>query len=296
MAGTAVAKVSFIAYDNSWTNWLSIDNITVTGVAAGPYTWYVVAQDVAGNRTTSSTWQVRYDLPPVPFDLVSPANGTWTANLQPTFSWNATTDAGSGLAKYQLWIDGSLAVDNISASATSFAPTSSTLADGNHTWWVDAVDAAGAVRQSRQKLTVGIDATPPNAFSLLSPVDRDVSTIPTPNLCWNVATDDGSGGDHYQLFLDGALARDNVSATCTTPAAALAEGAHTWTVKAVDKVGNAPASTETWTVYVDFNPPAGFSLVAYSGVTWARIPEGPGQGFRNDSGAYSGGTWALIPV
>jgi hypothetical protein len=35
---------------------------------------------------------------------------------------------------------------------------------------------------------------------------------------------------------------------------------------------------------------------AYSGLTWARIPAAPGQGFRNDAGAYSGSTWALIPV
>jgi hypothetical protein len=35
---------------------------------------------------------------------------------------------------------------------------------------------------------------------------------------------------------------------------------------------------------------------AYSGVTWAPIPEGPGQGFRNDAGANSGDTWALIPA
>jgi hypothetical protein len=34
---------------------------------------------------------------------------------------------------------------------------------------------------------------------------------------------------------------------------------------------------------------------AYSGLTWAPIPAGPGQGFRNDAGAYSGGIWALIP-
>jgi hypothetical protein len=35
---------------------------------------------------------------------------------------------------------------------------------------------------------------------------------------------------------------------------------------------------------------------AYSGLTWAPIPAGPGQGFRNDAGAESGGTWALVPA
>jgi hypothetical protein len=115
----------------------------------------------------------------------------------PAFSWNATTDAGSGLAKYQIWIDGKLAVDNIAATATSVTVTAA-LADGPHTWQTYAVDTAGAFRRSRQKLALSIDTIAPAAFSLASPADGSVSTSPTPSLCWNPSSDSGSGLDHYR--------------------------------------------------------------------------------------------------
>jgi MYXO-CTERM domain-containing protein len=266
MAGTATARLGFIAYDNSWNNSWSVDDVSVSGIVAQTYTWNVVAVDVAGNRTVSDTWQVRYDLPPVPFNLSAPANGTWTANTLPTLSWNATTDAGSGLAKYQLWVDAALSTDSIAPTATSAAPANA-LTDGTHGWQIHAVDAAGGVRESRQTWSVGIDTTPPSAFSLLSPADQSGSGIPTPTLCWNRATDAGSGVDHYQLVVDGTLSRDGIAnpssgQVCTSPNSALAEGAHTWSAKAVDEVGNFRASTETWTIYVDFEAPAGFSLLA----------------------------------
>lgn len=260
MAGTATARLGFIAYDGTWTDSWTIHDVYVKGIVAQTYTWYVVAQDIAGNRTVSATWQIHYDLPPAPFDLVSPANGAWTANTTPAFAWNATTDAGLGLAKYQVWIDGKLAIDNISATATTASPTSA-LADGTHSWQVYAVDIAGAVRPSRETFTIGIDTTPPAAFSLYSPADQSTSTIPTPTLCWNATTDAGSGLDHYQLMIDGSLNRDSITGTCSTPTATLTQGAHTWSVKAIDGVGNSRASTQTWTISIDFNPPAGFVLL-----------------------------------
>jgi len=270
MAGTATARLGFIAYDGTWTDSWTIHDVYVKGIVAQTYTWYVVAQDIAGNRTVSATWQIHYDLPSAPFDLVSPANGAWTANATPAFVWNATTDAGPGLAKYQVWTDGKLAIDNISATATTASPTS-TLADGTHSWQVHAVDLAGAVRPSRETFSIGIDTTPPAAFSLYSPADQSTSTIPTPTLCWNATTDAGSGLDHYQLMIDGSLNRDGITDICSTPTATLTQGAHTWSVKVIDGVGNSRASTQTWTVSIDFNPPAGFVLLT------------PGNGITVDS-------------
>jgi len=258
--GIPSGKLGFSASDVSTWDWWAVRNVLVSGIAAGPYSWYVVAQDIAGNRTTSDTWQVRYDLPPAAFNLNAPADGTWTANTKPTLSWNAPTDDGAGLAKYQLWVDAVLATDNISVAATSVSPTNA-LPDGMHSWQIYAVDAAGAVRKSRQTWNIGIDTTPPAAFSLNSPADKNTSTIPTPTLCWNAASDAGSGLDHYQLLIDGSLNRDGIGGTCSTPAASLPEGAHAWSVTAIDKTGNSRGSTETWAVYVDFSPPAPFSII-----------------------------------
>jgi MYXO-CTERM domain-containing protein len=237
-------------------NAVSVDSVEIQGVTGGPYSWQVVAVDVAGNRTPSESRTLRYDLPPVPFDVVGPSG--WTVTATPTLSWNATTDAGSGLAKYQIWIDGSLAIDNIAATATSATPTVA-LTDGTHTWQVYAVDAAGAFRRSRQKPALSVDTIAPAAFSLASPADGSVSVSPTPSLCWNQSSDSGSGLDHYQLVIDGAMVRDGISdpgygQVCATPTAAIAVGAHSWSAKAIDLAGNVRTSTDTWTIYFGVVP------------------------------------------
>lgn len=274
MAGTANAILRFDAFDKNWTNWLSVHNVEVTGIAGATYDWNVVAVDVAGNRTASETRQVRYDLPPLPFDLTDPPDSGWVGTGTPTLTWKASSDPDAGLAKYQVWIDGNLTVDNIPATAISTTLTTA-LADGSHRWQVYAVDSAGSVRRSRQRPWLNVDTNPPTAFSLASPADRAVSAVPTPSLCW-YCTGDLSGVDHYELMIDGALSRGGVAdpgssgncgtsssaQVCANPGSALSEGGHKWNVKAVDKVGNSSASNETWTVYVDFSPPAAFSLIS----------------------------------
>lgn len=96
---------------------------------------------------------------PTPFTLISPINNASTDN-QPTFFWNASSDAGSGLAKYQLFIDSSLDADNISSTTLSIAPTN-TLSCGNHTWYVRAIDNAGnSVNSSTYNFTRSCGGTP----------------------------------------------------------------------------------------------------------------------------------------
>jgi MYXO-CTERM domain-containing protein len=242
------------------TDWY-ISYLAITGILGGAHSFQVVAVDAAGNRTASETRSLRYDAPPLPFDVVSPTNHTVAGNPKPTFTWTATTDAGSGLAKYQLWVDGQLVLDNIPASATSATPTVG-LTDGAHGWRIYAVTTAGAVRHSHQSWALTVDTTPPAAFSLASPADGSVSATPTPSLCWNRSSDSGSGLDHYQLVVDGTVVRDGIidpgsGSLCATPTAALAVGSHTWSANAVDEAGNARASTETWTIYFGVGPEPG---------------------------------------
>jgi hypothetical protein len=98
--------------------------------------------------------------PPTVFDLLSPEDGIWVNTNLPTFSWNSSSDITSGLAKYQLYIDGLLNKDNISPSATSTTP-SSALSEGSHSWYVKAVDNAGNTRNSSTTRTVKIDSIAP---------------------------------------------------------------------------------------------------------------------------------------
>jgi MYXO-CTERM domain-containing protein len=246
-------------------NSVSIDSIQILGAVGGDHTWQVVAIDLAGNRTPSDSRKLRYDLPPAPFDLSSPADSSWTNTATPTFTWNATTDAGSGLAKYQVWIDGNLAIDNIPATATTATATTA-VAQGAHTWQVYAVDSAGAVRHSRQTWTLGVDMTPPAQHGIN---DLGNLSTPTPQICWWTFTDaGGSGLDHYSLTIDGVLSRDKIKpgttgTDCATPTAALAEGKHTLSVTGYDTAGN--STTATGSFVVDFNPPTAFALVSPAG-------------------------------
>ena len=93
--------------------------------------------------------------PSASFDLSSPYDNTSTHDTTPTFSWNASTDPESGLAKYQLYIDGILDRDDISSSTTSITPSQS-LPCGSHTWYVKAVDNAGNSIRSNSTFTVNI--------------------------------------------------------------------------------------------------------------------------------------------
>jgi hypothetical protein len=113
--------------------------------------------------------------PPSAFTLSSPANNSSTSSAQPTLSWNASSDAESGLAKYQLYIDGSLNRDNISSSSASTTPVSA-LSDGNHTWYIVAVDAAGNTTQSTSTWTIKVDTAVSTGSSSSSSSNSSSST------------------------------------------------------------------------------------------------------------------------
>ena len=166
---------------------LKKDNITTSyyqllvgeELSQGMHPWYIIA---VGTGTTQSneTWSILVDATqPTTFNLVSPVDNSWSTNLQPTLTWSASSDANSGLAKYQLWIDGVLNMDNISVSATSTTPTNS-LSNGSHTWEIRAVDNVGNVRLSSTIRSIKIDNRPPK-------IEEDKALILSANLSSNSA-------------------------------------------------------------------------------------------------------------
>lgn len=144
--------------DNITTN--SYQILSSEPINSGMHTWYVEASN--GCITQSNeTWSFRVDATqPTAYNLVSPADNSWTANTQPTLTWGASTDVNSGLAKYQIWIDGVLNRDNISNTTTSATP-SNILSNGSHTWEIRAVDNVGNIRNSTQTWKIKVDNVPP---------------------------------------------------------------------------------------------------------------------------------------
>ncbi len=141
----------------------------------------------------------------------------------------------------------------------------STIAAGG-----DAVPAlSGATASGRRvdllgTLTVAAggtaDTTLPTAFGLLSPAPGGATASATPTFRWSAATDGGSGISGYRLTIDGAPAVElGAGATTATLPSPLSDGAHRWSVSAVDGAGNR-RSTETRTLLIDRTAPSAPAL------------------------------------
>lgn len=148
---------------------------------------------------------------PVAFDLASPNDGIWQGSTQPTLSWDASSDAGSGLAKYQLYIGAgqnppTLNRDNIipgtacSGGNCSTTPASA-LSEGTYTWYIKAVDNAGNSTPSTSTRTIGIDNQAPSltldpGFTF-SATDTNTNNV---TLNWNTYADDSGNGAPAQTY------------------------------------------------------------------------------------------------
>lgn len=223
---------------------------------AGMHTWYVMGN---GNTQSNETWSFRVDAtPPNVFNLTSPANNVWTTNAKPVFAWSAATDAASGMAKYQLWIDGALYKENILTTTTTYTPTSDLL-NGLHTWFVKAFDNVGNERISTQTWTIKIDNLPPISCTLKAPLSNQYIKNNMPTFTWSSSKDAGIGFKNFQLYIDNSLLKDNLSDSSFTSINPLSYGQHSWYVKGFDSLANNQSSISRQ-FYIDNKPPVNFKL------------------------------------
>jgi hypothetical protein len=110
------------------------------------------------------------------------------------------------------------------------------LANGSHTFVVEATDVLGNVVEASYDWT--IDASPPTVTITAKPADP--SNDPTPS--FSFTTDDATS---IECKLDGGA-----FAPCTSPHGypAQTDGAHTFVVKAADAHGNAAEASYGWTI------------------------------------------------
>lgn len=245
------------------------DSLTVTQyqlhpnqiLESGNHDWHVKAFDSVGNNSRTNTYLLKIDrVPPADFALLTPINNSYFNMPTPTFSWNPTTDSGSGISHYELWINGIMSVDNLTQTSTSPA---NALTEGAHLWYVVAVDNVGNRKQSTAIWTTIGDWNPPTQPVLTSPITNQIVSISRPILVWQKSTDAGTGVHHYSLYIDNVLAVANyipsdlnaqeVSVQSPNP---LANGNHTWYVKAFDNAGGESSSAYgSFIVDVDITPP-----------------------------------------
>ncbi len=220
----------------------------------------VLTEDVSdSNYTIDST-------PPSTFALLSPANEAW-ATTSPIFTWEASSDTLAGLLKYQLWIDGAVNLDSISASLTS-CTSGTPLPEGIHTWNIKAIDKAGNEQISNQtwQFIVERDTTPP-----VSTVTNPVSGQTLGSTSYTIAgtADDGTGTGVKIVHIsvdDGATWYETQATKPDFSAwewlwTGYAQGNYTIKSRATDVEGNVETPQPGVTVTVDVTKPSVKNIV-----------------------------------
>lgn len=202
-------------------------------LAAGAHTVTVAATDLAG-RTDTETRDFTVDLT-APTATITGGPDALTNLAQPAFTFSAD-EAGS---TFQCRFDIGAFVPCTTATSHT-APVA--LGDGPHTFEVQPTDPAGNQGAVAAR-SFTVDTTPPGAPAITGgPTGSTTEASPT----FTFATTDGAA---FECRFD-AAAFGACSGTGThTPASALAAGAHTFAVRALDAAGNASApSTRAFTV------------------------------------------------
>ncbi|MDU2733334.1 MAG: acyl-CoA dehydrogenase domain-containing protein, partial [Mixta calida] len=225
----------------------------------GQYTFTVSVTDAAGNVSTEAQpYTINVDLTPpaVIADLAISdnagattgplANGAVTDDNTPTLS--GTAEAGSVVSVY----DGDTLLGSVTAGAGgAWSFTTGALSNGPHSFIVTQTDVAGNVGAASTPFAITIENGLPPTTSTLQLTDDSGSTLV--NLTSGAFTSDttpvlsgtAAAGDVITI-LDGGATLGSVTVGAggvwTFTPAALAEGAHSFTITTVDATGNPGAS------------------------------------------------------
>ncbi len=206
-------------------------------LADGSHTFQVRATDAAGltdATPASHTWTVDTAAPNTTLDTVpvDPSNDD-----APSFGFSAS-EPGAG---FECRLDGG------AWTACSSPETVGLLADGSHVFQVRATDAAGNVDATPASYTWTVDTVAPDSSFSVVPADPTNDTTPTFEFSAN------EGGSSFQCRLDAGA-----WGPCSSPATIgpLADGSHTFDVRATDAAGNQETVPESYTWLVDAGAPS----------------------------------------
>jgi hypothetical protein len=217
----------------------------------GSHTWEVRAVDLTGRTRSAGAQTLRIDTtPPIPFALsVQAASYSRLTTTRPRLAWEPSSDDGSGLASYRVTIDGRST--EVSKTVNDYIPADA-LADGLHTWRVDAVDAAGNVRSSAERSFI-VDTTDPVAVLSASP--QPASSAETVTLDASASHDPDLGAiTRYEWDLDGNGTFETAAGRRVTRAYT-ERGIVAVAVRVTDQVGR--TSVTATSVVVRLTPPPG---------------------------------------
>ena len=220
----------------SWSSCTSPHAIS-PALTGGSHTFEARATDQVGNTDAtpaSYTWVVDLTAPTTTIDS-NPADPSGDAT--PTFAFSAN----EGGSTFECRIDGG------GWNSCSSPETLGTLGAGSHTFEVRATDIAGNTDATPASYTWMIDLTAPNTTIDSAPPAMDNDATPS------FTFSSSEGGSTFECRIDGGT-----WTSCTSPhtvSPALAEGSHTFDVRATDPVGNTDPSPASHTWSVDLGPP-----------------------------------------
>lgn len=235
-------------------------SFTDAGIAVeAAYAYFVTAVDHAGNSgPPTAVKSITYDVtaPTVPSGLLASASPT---NAKPALAFSAATDAGSGVASYRLYRDGT----SVATAAGTTVTDAALAVDGTYSYRVSALDAAGNESAVSGAVVVVYDKTaPPTTTGLTAGA---TPTNAKPALTWTSGGADAlSGFARYDIYRGAVLAGTSATAAFTDSALSTS-GSYSYTVKTVDNAGNtSSASTAKVVVYDVIAPPVpgGFTAPA----------------------------------
>ena len=211
-----------------------------TGLADGAHTFHVRAIDAAGNTDATPatrTWTVDTTAPDTTIDYRPDRADATRPRRRFTF-----TSTETGVRSSAALDGGAFAVVHVAAGATPASPTARTPSS------VRAIDAAGNVDATPASQTWTIDTTRARHDDHREP-DRRRPTSTTPDASRFTGTETGA------TFECRSTAPPSPSARRRRRTPALADGPHTFQVRAVDAAGNADATPASRTLDVDTTPP-----------------------------------------
>ena len=229
---------------------------TTAALSDGAHTFEVRATDTAGNTDpTPASRAFSVDTTPPDTTITAGPTGATNDNT-PTFSFTAT-EAGS---TFQCRVDAGA----FAACTTPF--TTAALADGAHTFDVRATDTAGNTDPTPASRAFSVDTTAPDTTITAGPTGTTSDSTPTFSFTSNEA------GSTFQCRVDAAA-----FASCSSPftTATLADGPHTFEVRATDAVGltdPTPASRSFTVDTTDTTPPDTTITAGPSGTTSDSTP------------------------
>jgi hypothetical protein len=252
------APVTTAPYSLAWDS---------TAVADGTHTLQAIAVDSVGNSTTSGAVSFVTANDPPAVSVTSPTPGTALTGTVPV---TASASSGSGIAKVDLYQDGSTLIGTASVSPYTVNWATGGLAQGSsHTLTARAYAGNGRLTVSAP-ITVSIKDTTAPVVSVTAP--RAAAAVSNSTTI-SAGASDNVGVTRVEFYVDGNLLATDSTApySASWNPATVALGAHSLTARAYDQAGNSATSaavsvkvTDTTAPTVSLTSPAAGSAVSRS--------------------------------